>query len=143
MTAAATSPLRLPCVTFLGQEAGAAHRPQGPAQPSRAAAPAKRRHAGRTRTQLSARSAAALPVPAGSCSSMAYGGCEGTPRPQKRLGTTTPRSSEAPETPGQAQIQRSDWLFLCQAWDGAVVWATLGSLWEDPEPGFFYLFFLN
>lgn len=96
VAAAATSPLGLPCVTFLDQETGAARRPQGPSEPSRAAAPAQRRHAGHTRTQLPGRSAPALPVPAGSCSSKAYGGCEGTQGCKSALGTTTPRSSEAP-----------------------------------------------
>lgn len=111
----AASPLGLPCVTFLGQEAGAAGRPQGPSEPGRTAAPAQRRHAARTRTQLAARSAPAPPAPAVSCSSTAYGSCEGTTRLEKRPQNHNYQSAAKPRR--RKDMRRHSFLIgssLCQ-----------------------------
>lgn len=145
MAAAAASFPGLPCVTFLSQEAGTARRPQGPPEPSRAATPAQRRHAVRTRTRRTARFAPAPPAPAGSCSSTAYGGYEGNTRPEEYL--RNHNSQEAAEPRRRKGMCRHSPLIgsfsVREGWDRVVVWTTLGNSKLSLEGLRTCIFFLN
>lgn len=94
---------------------------EAPPPCSHSGAPTCRLHAGPPRH----RNAPAPPAPAGSCSSVAYGGREETKSREITRGTTTPRKQRALEA-GHEPVVPADWLFVVQeGQDRAVAWATL------------------